>query len=399
MRSLAISFCCALLLAFAGTWTAAPAHADKSRQERGRDHDFVGRLTQEELALLKKKIPTWDQLDARKKNRIALHVLRLRDMGPKEQAQFRKRIERMRDLRKTQGHPKHRKFASAMAVIGQAMESMLATDWPEGLKLAEERQWSRGRFIGSFMRHMLIPRAAEFELQRLEAEGVDLATHFKDLEGAKRQKILGAIERAANGDKAARRMLGGMLAHLRMRTLSKALRAQVDTSDAYSQRLAEQLRAAWSEPYAQALADVRANVDRFVMRVETPRGSRGPVRPREWAQLARTLDEVATRSAKSDPALAKDADGLMMRVLRDHLKVPAAQIESLPPRTDPQRKRAFLRVLMPHLRGAKGAASDGRGFPGRGKRGRPGMREDWKQKLRERAKKRGEKRRDVEDGK
>lgn len=380
---------CALVFSGAGTWTAPPAHADDADPGRERDEDFVGRLTQDEVALLKKKIPTWDQLDDRKKNRIARHVLRLREMDPEEQARFHKRIARLRDMRKDQSPDVRRRgHASSMAVVGQAMEAMLAADWPEGVRLAEDRQWSKGRLVGSFLRHVLMPRAAAYELERVEAEGVDLKSYFDDMpEGARKQKILSALERARNGDKGARRMVGGMLAHRRMRTWSKAWRSAPETTDSAAAQVTAQLRAAWAQPYQQALEDVRANVDRFVVQVETPRGRRGPVRTREWVNLVRTLEDVAGRAAKDDPALAKDADALMTRVLRDHLKIPPAQIDSLPARSQPhQRKRAFYRMLMQHVRNGNAQGAD-RAFPGRGKRLRPGMREEWQKKRRERAEK------------
>lgn len=347
MRLLSTLFCTLLLAVVAVPGYAGDKPAgDKPAGDgpgRGADEDVVSKLTPGELELLKKKLPDWDGLDRHKQNRIARHVLRLREMGPVERERFKERMEQMRKGRRkpaapdVRGRRDHRDHPSVFtAAFGQAIESMLELDWPEGLKLADERKWSRARLVGSFLRHKLMRRLGAFELEQALADDFDIKAHFKNLPESKQKRIATMIEKARAGDKPARDSLGRLLFHVRMR----AFRGARKSGD-----IAQQVRTHWSKPYRQALDDVRNDIAGFTVRVETPRGSRGPVGKREWAALAWKLEEVSTRAFKQDPGLTKDADVLLLRILRDQLKVPAEKLESLPARGDPQRRRAFVKLF------------------------------------------------------
>lgn len=379
---------CALLLPLLGGALALPAYADGQKGRRdgpAADKDFVARLTAEELELLQKKLP-WDKLDQEKKNRIARHVLRLRDMDAKERERFKQRMHKMRNARgeRPEAHRGGRRRDHAfMAVFGQAIESMLRQDWPDGLKLADQRKLSHAHLVGSFLRFKLMRRIGEFEVEQVLASGVDIETSLAGLPASKREKLTAAIERARTGDARTRVMLGRLLFHARVHDLRSALRPSDRTPDVHDEtntldktgesvtaRLAAHVRSRWAAPYQQALDEVRNNTAAFIKRMETPHGGpRGPLRPAEWASLVFKLDDVATRNAKDAPGLAKDADALFQRILRDQLKVPADRIDGLPARGNGARRRAIYKLLA-HIR--SDAAPQGRGFGRRGGMGRNG---------------------------
>ena len=346
MRRLTV-LCLICLAAVAGAIDVPSAFAGDG-PARG---EAVGQLTAEELALLKTKLPNWDDLDPHKQDRIARHVLRLRNMAPKDRERFQHRMARMRDAARTHVSPGRRGHHPSVyrAALGQAMQAMLEADWPEGVALAEQRKWSRARLVGAFLRTRLMRRIGEFELDRALGEDFDLATAFPDLPESRREKLASLIERARTGDKRARHALGRTMFHLRAGELRSAAAKGQDAVVAH-------VRATWQAPYAEALAEVRNDVEGFVKRAEARRGARGPVRRREWASLALKLDDMVTRAASSDAAFANDAHALMRRVLIDKLGVTQEQIDALPPRTDVARRRAFWKLLP----GARGPGFGGR---------------------------------------
>ena len=357
------------------------------------DRQAVSQLTADELALIKQKIPNWDELNPRKQEGIARHVLRLRAMSPEERERFQERMERMREAKRRRGvdgtgpldprgherggrdrgdHP-----SVVMAVFGQAIESMLRADWPAGAQLADEHKWSGARLAGSFVRHALMRRVGEFELA--QAEAADPDTFLAEVPEGRRAKLKSLLEKATSGEPRVRALVGRMLFHVHlhaMRGVMKPAGSQDITQESVTARVVSHIRARWSTPYAQALDDVRGDVEAFVKRVETPRGS---MRAMEWVSLAVKLEDVATRSAKDDPALAKDADALFVRILRDRLKIPADKIEALPPRGTPQRRRA-VRMLFGDRFGMGRPGMGGRGNAGNRRGGRPFGKDRKKQK-------------------
>jgi hypothetical protein len=238
------------LLAILGIVFALPLRAEDRPPRDG--PSAVSQLTAEEVAILRRKVPDWDRMDPRRRERIAKTVLRLRNLSDEERETFLRRIQEVKD-RGQQARPHGgREHWQRRAGLMRALSSVMWSDLPEDVRtritetLDGRARMGLGKaFYARFWARVVEARAAE---------GLPEVVLPPDAPEDLVQRMEQARVRAEAGDRRALAMLVGRALDHETRELTSGLGPEADA--ATYQEAGERLREEFSEAYQETLREV-----------------------------------------------------------------------------------------------------------------------------------------------
>jgi len=396
LRLPALFFSCALAAFFALAASEARAGADgedprprraaagqggqKQAGQKPGSRDpgqYVKRLKPEELAYLRKKMPGWDGLDARRKEHIAREVIRLRNLSPEQSKRLRERLERLgrrgTKSRGWSGSSRGRMFRFSQ-VVGERIWSQL----PESSRKEAGVRGIRPSLVKMVLFHKVLSRVAKSEGKQFTRK--DLATVPKHWR--KRAETYLAVLEDEGADarkkREARERLGGMRVYKLWEGLRRTLAEANEGREVDPAEVVGAAEARWPEAFKAVLANVSKDPARFYKSIEqksrryggkSPFSSgRGKLGKSELAWSVLSLERLATQNWKDRPELQARTDAVIRDLLIEGLGEDPAAVAQIPPFKRPEaRRKMMMRLLGKHLRGL-GGRGDMRGWGEEGRR-------------------------------
>lgn len=316
----------------------------------------LSQLSEDELALLRRKLPDWDALDAERRERIAARVLGLRRLSAEQRHELEARAARFRD-RPAHGGGGERGRAALPALVGHLLGERLAGSLPEDLRARLEAGGLGRRDLSRYLVKALWPEIVQFEGRRLAEQGLDDLPEGV-LSPADRERLAAAVARAralpADGDEA--REAHAHLGHQALAMRLATLRRDLDGADpaAAGRVLGDRLWARWQPLREAAVARLRQDgAERIVQGMR-----RGEVLGQVMA-LERLL-HGGLAGPEHDEARTW-ADRLSRHLMVHGLGLSPEVVDALPAPGDAERMGALRRLVGPALRGMAGAGGPGRG--------------------------------------
>ncbi len=384
---------------------ALPAWADdgdtpEREVERGRDDQegkasAVSRLSATELALVKKRVPTWDSLDTSARERIARSVLHLRRMTKDERNVFHQRLKRFKEMRRR--HPKGRRSMRDVRgsfEVANAFGRLLLNDMPGEVQRVWKQQGLSSRMASlvawrefqSQVRNRLVARverewtsgdaAPAWVPAPARAPLIKAMTRFHKIRAA------GNANESKSGIRRARHAIGRLLLsaeHKRIVAKHHVLDAN-KVARAWMHRFPEDVAATRERLVREGASMVRAAMERHgrgkgASGFGGPRGALsflrgGPLELATRAQGLSILERMARHDTFETPEKRAAIVALLREQLHTHFGVPVDTFDALPGVESPQeRRRAFGKLIrtyvMPKLKQQGNQRGRRRGRDGR----------------------------------